>query len=415
MPKNIVLLSDGTANSDKGVVFTNIAKLYLTLKDLKNPNQEVFYDSGIGTEGNFITCGFAQLTGSGIKQNIIDLYTMLISKYELGDRIFLFGFSRGATTVRSLAGMIRKVGILNAEHKDLIEEAYRLYNSQTIDVDGKQVIEFRQRYSYFDKVGDNDPHGHATQDVGVQFLGVYDTVEALGLPGLSKMRDSWFGFHDLRLSRMIKVARHALALDERREDFKPTLWIPHRNRDTGEITDSEQRWFPGVHSDIGGGYEHHGLADSAYIWMMSAAQRNGLILPKSFLTVDSTPYYVSDHEASDASDDERTDDEKRKAQTEIHPNFLGKLHDSSFFMRIRSHDIRVPGMTSRHNPPQLKLDECVDEKVRQRIEDGRKDYHPVYSALSDARRSLRRVRPPIAPDDSQPPSRKIPKLTSSNP
>lgn len=294
--------------------------------------------------------------------------------------------------------MIRKVGILHAKHADLIEEAYRLYNSQTIDVDGKPVIKFRQRYSYFDKVGENDPHGHVTQDVGVKFLGVYDTVEALGLPGLSGMKDSWFGFHDLRLSRMITVARHALALDERREDFKPTLWIPHRNRDTGEITDSEQCWFLGVHSDIGGGYEHHGLADSAYIWMMSEAQKNGLILPENFLTVDTTAYYVSDSEASNTGDDQAAD-AKRQAQLMIHPNFLGKLHDSSFFMRIRSHNVRIPGVTMQHNPPPPKLDEYVDETVRQRIEDGRKKYHPVYSALSDVRRSLRRIRPQVAPED----------------
>lgn len=88
MPKNIVLLSDGTANSEAGVVFTNVAKLHLALKNLENPDQTVFYDAGIGTEGNFITSGFAKLTGRGIRQNIIDLYTALVAQYELGDRIF---------------------------------------------------------------------------------------------------------------------------------------------------------------------------------------------------------------------------------------------------------------------------------------------------------------------------------------
>lgn len=366
MPKNIVLLSDGTGNSLNSTSLTNVTKLYLALRDLQTPSEQmVFYDAGIGTEGDILTRSIAQLTGVGIKQNIIQLYIALVLHYEPGDRLYLLGFSRGATTVRSLAGMIRKIGIIRPEYvNDKVDTAYDLYNSRTIDVDGSKAVVFRKNYSYFDK-----REGRATvaYNVAIAFLGVYDTVEALGFPGFTGSRNLWFGFHDLRLSRMIKVARHALALDEHRVDFAPTLWIPHRH------TDSEQRWFPGAHSDIGGGYQHHELADGAYIWMMTEAQKTGLILPANFLEVDCTPIYVAD----DALSDDGSAEEKRhERQLTIHPSYLGKLHDSRFF--IRSNYVREPGMISKR-----RCDECVDETVLLRKKDPRKHhYTPKYFAIT---------------------------------
>ena len=371
MPKNIVLLSDGTSNVETGPKLTNIGKLYHKLEQYKQDNdttQVHFYDRGVGTEG-LIRRGFGLVAGSGIGKNIRDLYTFLVAHYQPGDNIFVFGFSRGATTARALVGMIRNVGILKKAHKARIKEAYSIYISEQ-GVDDERATRFRNDFS----------HPLTEKEKPIKFLGVYDTVVSLGIPGTTDDDSYWFGFHDLKLSRIIKVARHALAIDEKREDFIPTLWEPNPKAKVN----SEQRWFAGVHSDIGGSYEHRGLADITYAWMITEAFKQGLLYPKAekaallsaYTNRNQSPKFVSNEAASDSDIDEEEAIVMRQKQLTTTPNWNGKQHDSryanTFFghtFTFRSHYMRPIGHSYS--------DESIDPTVMMRREKRQPKYRPT--------------------------------------
>jgi uncharacterized protein (DUF2235 family) len=182
-----------------------------------------------------------------------------VANYEFGDEIFLFGFSRGAFTARSISGMIRKCGILTRKHVDKYREALDLYHSDHRP-DDPIATKFRQDHS----LSPTDP-------IEIKFIGVWDTVGALGIPGGDTSK---FAFHDTELSGSVRNAYHALAIDERRGPFQPTLW-DYKPKPGQTI---EQVWFAGVHSDIGGGYPEAGLSDIAMQWMMDKAHDAGLIM-----------------------------------------------------------------------------------------------------------------------------------------
>lgn len=200
------------------------------------------------------------LYGDGMDKNVLDAYKFLVDNYVEGDELYFFGFSRGAYTVRSLVGLVNNAGLLKKEHSSKVSNAYALYRSKdALDhPHGSNAEKFRRDFS---------------QEVSIQFLGVFDTVGALGIPLtlFDKYNAKKYSFHDTSLSRSVKNAYHAVAIDERRYDFYPTLW--HAK----EGTKSEQRWFPGVHSDVGGGYgDAHGLSDLALQWMLTKAGESGL-------------------------------------------------------------------------------------------------------------------------------------------
>lgn len=224
-------------------------------------NQIIYYDRGVGTWGAFSRY-ISGATGIGLELNIKQAYSFLAQHYQAGDKIFVFGFSRGAYTVRSLLGMIHKVGLLHTEHvnEHSIEKAFRLYRKGNAE----KIAAFRQKYQ--------------TQEVVSQFLGVFDTVGAMGLPDADALNNFQYGFHDTQ-TRGVKHARHALALDEHREDFAETRMS---SPETGEFVDIEQRWFAGAHSDVGGGYAEHGLSDCARMWMWREAAKAGLSLPAGY-------------------------------------------------------------------------------------------------------------------------------------
>ena len=209
------------------------------------------------------------VAGRGIHKNILDGYRYIVHNYEPGDRIFLFGYSRGAYTVRALCGLINNCGILKSEHARRIAEAWRIYKSpdKTNHPKGPGAKNFRE-YSHDKR--------------NVRFVGVWDTVGTLGIPfSLMGLFNSHDEFYDNRMRANIAHARHALAIDEKREDFTPTFWRPR------EGVDLKQIWFAGCHGDVGGGYAPDKktgklISDIALSWMLDAAMQAGLTVEEHF-------------------------------------------------------------------------------------------------------------------------------------
>jgi uncharacterized protein (DUF2235 family) len=268
MPKNLVLCCDGTWDSaDQAadpktgeLCVSNVLKIAVRLKKVTSAGklQIVYYDQGVGT-GNVLDKIGGGAFGDGLEANINDVYRFLIANYEPGDAIYLFGFSRGAYTARSIAGMIRRCGIITRENVRKYPDAKALYRSGVNSGDPK-AVQFRKDFA----IEDSTP---------VQCIGVWDTVGALGIPvhGFSSFNESKYGFLDTTLSSAVKFAFHALSVDERRGPFKPTLWDSAPA--AGQTV--QQAWFAGVHSDIGGGYPEHGLSDLALEWMLDCAALAG--------------------------------------------------------------------------------------------------------------------------------------------
>ena len=311
MPKNIVVLSDGTGQDGGRGHDSNIYKLFRMLED-RTENQIVFYEEGLGTTTQKLT-GMA--FGAGIDKNILQCYRFIFDNYNAGDKIFLFGFSRGAATVRSLASFIHYFGILPASRPELIEEAYRIYRnrkgsyhqavtrarlsggtSQTEPVVGQTEGTLRALdsvvYHWNDALRDDldQPGGksdefvrkHPNQWVQIEFLGVWDTVPALGLialPGLDALLDrvpAWkHEYHNFKLRGSVKHACHALSIDDERKWFYPSVWKEY-DRDLTEKV--EQVWFGGAHTDVGGGFWEAGFSDIALEWMVQNAFEHGIRL-----------------------------------------------------------------------------------------------------------------------------------------
>ena len=262
MAKNIVVFSDGTAKEGGIGDNTNVYKLFNMIED-RTDRQVGFYDRGLGTGWRKVT---GKVAGAGISENILECYEFIFEQYQAGDNIFLFGFSRGATTVRSLSGFIRLFGILPKSRPELIRDAYNIYRIRNPRRRDRRAAEFVKR--------------HHRMRCRIKFLGVWDTVAALGIPirfidtiarriGLFRHR-----FHDLRLSEGVEHARHALAVDDERLVFHPTLW----ERELQSYQTMKQVWFCGMHSDVGGGYPEKQLSDIPLGWMIQEAKNHGLLI-----------------------------------------------------------------------------------------------------------------------------------------
>lgn len=273
--KRICICCDGTWNTPEKTsggqaVATNVVKIAVAIRERSDDGAEqvVYYDRGIGTSGPWLRRAFDAATGTGMSRNILEAYRFLVRHYAPGDALFLFGFSRGAFTVRSLAGLIRNSGLLRREAEDRIDAAYALYRSRAPEAHPRasEAIAFRL--------------AHAIADVTpIQFIGVWDTVGALGNPVHIGRALDWFGrrnqFHDTQLSSTVRHACHAVAVDETRRHFAATLWhqampVPGQRL--------EQVWFAGAHSNVGGGYPATGLSDLALEWMIAGARAAGLAI-----------------------------------------------------------------------------------------------------------------------------------------
>ena len=267
MSKKIIVCADGTWNTPHGVGAeandTNVRKLYLALFD--DPSQLRYYDSGVGTDGTPIDHLFGGAMGEGLFQKVQDGYEFVAYVYDPGDEIYLFGFSRGAYTARSLAGMIARFGVptknLDNMTVKLIFNAYR-----EPDPNKKKILQdgLNQHYAF--------------APVDLNMVGVWDTVGSMGIPGLlfSIFDQQKYGFLDTTLHPNVKRAVHAVSIDERRAQFLPTLWTNPDGSMRANDTVVEQVWFPGVHSDVGGGYAESQLSDITLSWMMHKAKENGL-------------------------------------------------------------------------------------------------------------------------------------------
>ena len=275
--KRLVICCDGTWNTpdqmDRGQIRpSNVVKMARSVVSTgaEGVTQIVFYDRGVGTDWGLdrITGG---ALGQGLTRNIEDAYRFLVNNYDDGDDIYFFGFSRGAYTVRSTAGMIRNSGLLKKIHADVFPQAYELYRSETHPND-QAAKDFRQEYSWQPRI---------------KFIGVWDTVGALGVPirGLRWLTRKKHQFHDVTLSSFVDNAFHALAIDEKRGPLAPTLWEA-KNVDGQTL---EQVWFAGVHTNVGGGYADSGLSDIAFRWMATKAQACDLTLDRDYVESVTTP------------------------------------------------------------------------------------------------------------------------------
>ena len=367
--KRLVICCDGTWNSadqkvDGEPCPTNVVRFAYRVakRDSQGVSQIVYYDQGVGT-GNSLDRLSGGALGKGLEANIHDAYRFLLANYEFGDELFVLGFSRGAFTARSLIGMVRKCGILHQKHARQYIAATELYCNHESPSDAGPAG-FREKFCTY---GNNE--------IKVQFIGVWDTVGALGIPvaGLRWLtgKDK-YQFHDTELSGSVINACQALAIDEHRGPVLPAIWEawdkPNQN--------IEQVWFCGAHSDVGGGYgktkaeSANGqvafkpqLADISLEWMIAKAQTAGLAFDPDVLNAN--PLVIDP---------------------------LAEIHDSKtgFYNAAPSHD-RVIGVGIKNKKETDELDptQKLHESVLQRW-DIDKTYRPAslkkyFKKAGDAR------------------------------
>jgi uncharacterized protein (DUF2235 family) len=310
MAKNIVLLSDGTGNSAGKFFKTNVWRLYQAL-DLSRtdgqgrPTQIAYYDDGVGTSAFKPLALLGGAFGWGLKRNVIDLYTFLCRNYQdqyldanggllldakgepVRDSIYAFGFSRGAFTIRVLTGLIHSQGLVKARSEEdlrqLATQAFREYRRAYKTVTRVETVARKAR----DVANAMMPFqkAQATRKISapdIQFLGLWDTVAAYGLP-IDELTRAWnwvfpLSVPDRELCRNVKRACHALALDDERNTFHPVLWneenLPNEANIRKETT--TQVWFAGMHASVGGGYPDDALAHVSLEWMLGEAEHAGV-------------------------------------------------------------------------------------------------------------------------------------------
>lgn len=274
--KRIVLCADGTWNESEEVSKetsrpqpTNVLKVARAVKPRASDgvDQVVYYHKGVGTLGKTDQWTGGAF-GNGMELNVRDLYRFLVYNYEPGDQIYLFGFSRGAFTVRTLVGFMAQVGLLEKDDEFYTRPMYALYESSTQFGSDTWNAAFKRIQG-------------ARPMPPIEFIGVWDTVGALGVPGAlgNLLHRGKYKYHDIGLHPQVRHAYHALAIDERRKPFAPSLFV----RPPGWTGMLEQAWFPGVHSNVGGSYSPDGLANEALHWMVEKAEQSGLQFDSAYL------------------------------------------------------------------------------------------------------------------------------------
>jgi uncharacterized protein (DUF2235 family) len=256
MAKRIIFCADGTWND--AATNTNVYKIFKAMNF--TAEQCPIYDDGVGSDGNTILRIIGGAFGEGLDEKIKNGYTRVSHLYEAGDQLFIFGFSRGAYTARSLAGMILICGLPTQNVDDnLTEQAFEAYREHDMTKRQQDLDALKKQY--------------VVEIPEITMVGVWDTVGSLGVPaifgGIDMLR---YKFLDTTLHPNIKHAYHAVSIDERRRSFPATLWSGPPA--PGQVI--EQVYFTGVHCDIGGGYPETGLSDITLGWMMSKAQALGV-------------------------------------------------------------------------------------------------------------------------------------------
>jgi uncharacterized protein (DUF2235 family) len=256
--------------SHVGKVFRNVKPVAIEPDGSEMP-QIMFYDKGIGT-GGLSDAIIGGAFGVGVRNNVLDCYDFLVQNYVPGDEIFLFGFSRGAFTVRVLAGMIEVCGLLSKEDSYYGPEAYEIFKLQASNK--AEAADLLQKFRASDKALYTS-RNHPTIDVEIKFMGVWDTVPAIGLAGMLGRLGGWFGkinrMNEFNLGKNVLHAYQALGLDENRRAFDPLLWSA-----APKESQFEQKWFIGNHTSIGGGFHKDGISFYPFEWIVKKAVENGL-------------------------------------------------------------------------------------------------------------------------------------------
>jgi uncharacterized protein (DUF2235 family) len=261
MPKNIIVCTDGTWDNVSDD--TNVVMLSRML--LRTAQQVVFYDDGVGVDGTPLEKLTGGAFGDGIFQKVKNGYSQVAQVYEAGDNLFFFGFSRGAYTARSIAGMIAVCGLPAGGFDDnLVETAFNAYRNPA------------QRAAILATLGK-----YNLADAKITMVGVWDTVGALGIPALFGGVEADCQFLNTGLHPDVLNAYQAISIDERRYEFPATLWQLPDPPVAGQTV--EQVYFPGVHCDVGGGYPETHLSDITFGWMASKAKALGALFDESAL------------------------------------------------------------------------------------------------------------------------------------
>lgn len=393
MAKNIVILLDGTSNQISGDR-TNVLRLYGSLA--RSKKQLVFYQPGVGTFGlngwwqrikskTRIIMGLA--TGAGISDNVMQAYEFLVHNFDHGDKVYIFGFSRGSYTARLLAGFIRIFGLVRPEQLQLVRYAWRAY--ARLGEPGSEG--FSAEIGHFQKVLDG-------AGIRIEFLGVWDTVASVfdakaGFPWLTTTQKAYTNKND-----RIKIVRHAVAIDERRTYFQPSLWEPEQNYEEWSFKtrsyekspqDFEEVWFTGCHGDVGGGYPdaRSGLAKIPLEWLYREAVAAGVVGDEKVFELLTHGTRAQDSEEADLqlARDEAEKSKKRygapDALADINNSmnaawsiveFLPrKIPRTSFSSRFKIGKIYWPLFDHRRVPEGAKLHEAVIDRLNRR-----RDYKP---------------------------------------
>jgi uncharacterized protein (DUF2235 family) len=255
MSKNIVVCLDGTNDTYvAGGVNTNVGRIFEA--SINDARQVKFFSDGVGVGGHVLSAA----TGYGVDDRIQRGYNFIVEWYEDGDQIYIFGFSRGAFEARSVAGMVRRVGLIRKDSGVTGDDAYAAYMQWKTNPEATAAFKAAN-----------------SRDVTIKVVGVWDTVGSLGLPiGLTLTTIAPPDFHDVELGPHIENAIHAVSIDEERWDFQPTYFNPALKQPDQTL---EQVFFAGVHSDVGGGYsDDHGLGDITLAWLAKHAVDCGLLL-----------------------------------------------------------------------------------------------------------------------------------------
>ncbi|MFE2972398.1 DUF2235 domain-containing protein [Streptomyces sp. NPDC059340] len=286
----LIVCCDGTWNSPDQESVTNVRRLFNALDNTDPSKQLSHYVPGVGTEGGVVPrladgglgVGLGFGPGRSLAANVIEGYHWLITNYQPEDYIALFGFSRGAYTARSLAGLIAMCGLIRCgvDERDTWRRIKRVYHRYQLGYQDQRGRESQDGDQHWRDGLDFWFDPRDARDIPVKFIGVFDTVGSLGIPdpwrwmapGFSSRR---YEFNDVRLNPYVWFAYHALAMDEPRGPFSPTLWEEVAPpADVRQLQTLEQVWFPGSHMDVGGGHRETGLSDGALQWMIERAEHD---------------------------------------------------------------------------------------------------------------------------------------------
>ncbi|WP_076864041.1 DUF2235 domain-containing protein [Bradyrhizobium mercantei] len=301
----IIILSDGTGNAASSVWRTNVWRIFQSL-DLQGNSQAAKYDDGVGTSSFVPLALLGGAFGYGLKRNILDAYKFICRNYdhENDSKIYLFGFSRGAFTVRTLAALILDQGLIVADTESELHDgavkAYRAYRAAGYHSIWRIEVLFRALRDYIlvpvlDRLTGNKSYARIARKPvpAIEFIGIWDTVAAYGLPidEMTRGISNWVWPLELPnriLSPKVRCARHALALDDERTTFHPVLWTEQEPGQPAPAVpntiDGErlvQVWFVGMHANVGGGYPDDAVAFVPLAWLVDEAVKRGLVFKSS--------------------------------------------------------------------------------------------------------------------------------------